>query len=204
MRHLTLSGPDALQRLRQLKEEMARNPAPPTVWERVEIPGPDLPGRDRLEIGLLHRAGGDMQTDRHTTDFIINGVSLFAATGASQSDLCGRFARGDRSGNRRLQAIFMLQAPDEPYGLPPGEVAFFVCPECGDLECGAVRGTIARDGPDIVWSDFTNSLSLSALHEQRGPFHFPQAEYEAAITRAAIGVGLVAPRRDEGTAARER
>jgi hypothetical protein len=32
-------------------------------------------------------------------------------------------------------------------------VAIYVCPECGDLLCGAITAVIDRDGADIVWRE---------------------------------------------------
>ena len=38
-------------------------------------------------------------------------------------------------------------------GFPDGRAAVLVCPECGDLECGALSVNVTRGGT-VVWSDF--------------------------------------------------
>jgi len=37
--------------------------------------------------------------------------------------------------------------------LPDGRVALYVCPECGDLGCGAVTALVERANDDVVWRD---------------------------------------------------
>jgi hypothetical protein len=36
----------------------------------------------------------------------------------------------------------------------------YVCPECGDLGCGALTAKVGRDGDYIVWSDFAFETGL--------------------------------------------
>lgn len=46
---------------------------------------------DQLELVALHRRSeaDPPKRERHTFDFVVNGVSLFTATQASASDMCG-------------------------------------------------------------------------------------------------------------------
>jgi hypothetical protein len=49
---------------------------------------------DHLELATLHRIGSadPLKQERYTFDFMVNGVSLFEATQASISDMCGCFS----------------------------------------------------------------------------------------------------------------
>ncbi len=74
--------------------------------------------------------------------------------------------------------------------LPPNRVAIYVCPECGDLGCGAVTVAIDRDGEDIIWSDFRwerNWIDPFDLEERRfdvGPFRFETDAYTLVLNKA--------------------
>ncbi|WP_407314183.1 hypothetical protein [Desulfosporosinus sp. SB140] len=65
--------------------------------------------------------------------------------------------------------------------------AIFICPECGDLGCGAISVNIKRVGDIIIWSDFAveDNLGLYEIEYDRlkdlGPFYFQYDQYEAAI-----------------------
>lgn len=39
-------------------------------------------------------------------------------------------------------------------GFPDGRAAVLVCPECGDLECGALSVGITRESSTVRWADF--------------------------------------------------
>jgi hypothetical protein len=70
-------------------------------------------------------------------------------------------------------------------------VALFICPECGDLACGAITFRLSRAGDAARWSDFayengydetqTDFDSYSTI----GPFEFALDAYRTVITRAA-------------------
>ncbi len=54
---------------------------------------------DRLDVAMRYRpANRDIRgkiiagTERHSVDFVVNGLSLFAATGADAMDMCGCFS----------------------------------------------------------------------------------------------------------------
>lgn len=38
-----------------------------------------------------------------------------------------------------------------------GRVAIFVCPACGDIDCGATTAVIASEGEEIIWREFADS-----------------------------------------------
>jgi hypothetical protein len=49
---------------------------------------------DQLELATIDRIGSarPLKRERHTFNFMVNGVSLFEATQASSSDMCGCFS----------------------------------------------------------------------------------------------------------------
>jgi hypothetical protein len=38
--------------------------------------------------------------------------------------------------------------------LPNDRRSFFVCPECGDLVCGAVTAIVVKEGDTVSWRNF--------------------------------------------------
>jgi hypothetical protein len=53
-----------------------------------------------------------------------------------------------------------------------------VCPECGDIGCGAIAVRVTRDGGNVVWSDFARengSEESSPIGCE--PIHFDASQY---------------------------
>jgi hypothetical protein len=88
----------------------------------------------------------------------------------------------------------------------PARVAIFVCPECGDAECGYVSAIVERSGDEIIWRDFASSWhdhfpepgeggagSLWKHETESYPstieFRFDAAEYRLAIVNRPFTVG---------------
>jgi hypothetical protein len=156
---------------------------------------------DRLDIAMLHRAAHRekilTRAERHSVDFVVDGVSLFAATRAGALDLCGCFSPDYatwpnelvRDENERMAKIFTFESPPE---IERDRVALFICPQCGDLACGAITFRLSRADDTVRWSDFafengydeeqTDFDSYSAI----GPFEFAVEDYMAVIRRAVI------------------
>lgn len=76
---------------------------------------------------------------------------------------------------------------ERPPELPGGRVAFYVCPSCGDLDCGAVSGVVERTATQVVWRDFRwDALSDDDgdhLRYRGGPFVFDRAQHDAELRR---------------------
>lgn len=109
-------------------------------------------------------------------DFVVDGQSLLEqATG-------GTSVLGCHIGNDERCDFLLLRRHDVQ--LEAGQVALYVCSECGDYGCGLTVATVERRGDRIVWSDFAD---LDWNHRVRrpvaglGPFGFDAVEYEAAI-----------------------
>jgi hypothetical protein len=67
----------------------------------------------------------------------------------------------------------------------------FVCPECGDLGCGAITARIQRDGEQITWdrfgyeNDYDSNMSDFETFSVLGPFTFSSEQY-AAVLRSIL------------------
>jgi len=164
---------------------------------------------DQLDVAMLHRSGereGDsIKNERHSLDFLVNGVSLFEMTRAGERDLCGCFwvAADVKDMTLRVTRELLLQQPTEVPAasreVADHRVALFVCPECADLGCGAITVSIERVGDVVRWSRFayqtnyeygngTNDDNFEA-YVSIGPFRFDWDSYRSVIDRAAASCG---------------
>jgi len=147
---------------------------------------------DQLELAALHRKGSadPAKRERRTFDFVVNGVSLFEATEASASDMCGcisdpRF-EPELAGHMNVKSVNMLTS-DVHMGVGHRAV-LFGCPECGDFACGAITVFVSRDENSVRWSDFAyeNGFEPQTHVTGLGPFAFDWAAYLAAFSRAQV------------------
>jgi len=126
----------------------------------------------------------------------VNGVSLFSKTGAGERDLWGRFSpdyancgnKLARDENERIAKTFSFESPAD---IAEDRVALFVCPQCGDLGCGAITCRLSRHGETVRWSQFAYEDGFDddqndfERYSAIGPFEFATDEYLAAIANAA-------------------
>src|SRR4026208_1110056 len=90
----------------------------------------------RLELAWRIRQGAETRKHRDYLDFVIDGRSLGDLLGAAQSDLIGRLGWGDLRGyDYQFKRQLLLESPSE---LETGRQLLYVCPECGDVGCGAI------------------------------------------------------------------
>jgi hypothetical protein len=126
---------------------------------------PETGMTDTLDIALLHRPGETtaiaIKHERDSVDFVVDGQSVFKATKADERDMSGCFwiAEVDariKAHNQARAEQFTFARPaairETRGGVEHNRIMLFVCPECGDLGCGAITADIARDGDLIVWS----------------------------------------------------
>jgi hypothetical protein len=146
-------------------------------------------GFSRLELRPAERPGGGGKTRRDFLDFVVDGRSLFDELTRRGHDLVSCLGWGDPAW--RAEGAARLLRRVEP-DLPGGRTALFVCPECGDLDCGAVSAVVAREGEAIVWRDLAFEHAYMAEGGRGveplpglGPFRFHPAEYHAALAPLA-------------------
>lgn len=72
-------------------------------------------------------------------------------------------------------------APD----LASGRVPIFICPECGDLGCGAITVVVERHRDTVIWRDFGWDVNYDTgedhIRLQIDPLVFDRAQYEAEL-----------------------
>jgi hypothetical protein len=143
---------------------------------------------DQLELAGLHRIGsGDPQKrERHSFDFVVNGISLFEATQAREYDMCGCLSdpQFEPEVARRMNRTTIARlTSDVPVG--GHRVALFVCPECGDFACGAITARVSRTEFGVQWSDFAYENGHDAASRLvLGPFAFEWPAYTSEIERS--------------------
>ena len=157
------------------------------IVQRAERPAEDL-------------GGGARRTGRVYADFVVDGAAL-SRRAQARADLISCLGWGTRAGQDAVVAMLLLERPCEAL---EGRVPIYVCPECGDIYCGAVTAVIERLGDTVVWRNFGFETGLDidppvldqANLADLGPFEFPWAMYENAI-RQGYGLGgfLEVPRR---------
>jgi hypothetical protein len=146
---------------------------------------------DQLELVVLHRSGSPPKKERYTFDFAVNRQSLFTVTGAANFDLSGCLSVPQREPElavRLNDGLARLLTSAVPIG-ESNRVALYVCPECGDLACGAITARVSRSEAVVHWSDFAyeNGDDSETKLSKVGPFAFDWTSCVTEIERACAG-----------------
>ena len=153
-----------------------------------------------LNIAAARRPGetnpnGSFKTERNFWDFIIDGISLRSNWQSPDdfgimTDVIGVLGWGTAESEH--EAVAKLRKEAEP-DYPPNRIALYVCPECGDLGCGAVTVAVEREEEVIIWSDFRWEVNWYADHQDEstvylklGPFRFALDSYIEVLNRALM------------------
>ena len=146
---------------------------------------------ERPGVAKIGRLGGSI-TSRRYLDFNIDGESLRDVVDASSRDLIGRLGWCSPAEDRTAVDQLLLR---QPAPLPEGRQLLYVCPECGDIGCGAITAFVEAEGDVVIWRDFgyendydpnmTDRDSLSRV----GPFRFHLVEYTRVLTEVLDGRG---------------
>jgi hypothetical protein len=130
----------------------------------------------QLQLRPAVRAGSGGRTERRYLDFVVDGRALLPLVGSP--DLIGGVGWGAAEGERLYIERLLLRAATD---VPSGRVSIYVCPECGDIGCGAVTARIAKTSDAFVWSDFAfennDDSTLDERYDELGPFAFNKTEY---------------------------
>lgn len=144
-----------------------------------------------LNHQLLFRAGssssnGCTTVERTSVDFLIDGESLLQAlvtADGGHSDFMGCFVQGFPEENQTTAEKLMASTkPDTERG----GVLLYLCPECGDLGCGAYSALVTQTKSGYTWEDFAyeNGYEAPRRIEGLGPFHFAHDGYVSALHQA--------------------
>jgi hypothetical protein len=95
-------------------------------------------------------------------------------------DLIGRLGWGANEIERDAIDILLLKKPPD---LPDGRRLLYVCPECGDIGCGALTVKIEKTNEHFVWKGFgyennyDGRMPLLEEYKHIGPFFFDKHQY---------------------------
>ena len=93
-----------------------------------------------LNLNKATRKIGKNQTPRDYFDFFVSGRSLRTILNIEDDDLITLLGWGqNKEYDRRVLNVFRLKEKSE---LDSGRVMIYVCPECGDIDCGAITAII--------------------------------------------------------------
>lgn len=124
-------------------------------------------------------ASHSSKTERRYIDFIISGKSLGDLLEVTKKDLTGTFGWTENSllENEQINEYIGLVKAE----LQTGRTSLYVCPECGDIGCGAITVKIEMTDDTVTWKDFgyENDVDAVSLDEYNsiGPFTFNKKEY---------------------------
>jgi hypothetical protein len=152
---------------------------------------------NHLDIAILHRRGESSRsgftTERWSIDFLVDGHSLSDLLNAGNLDRCGVFLAAQDGLPRRSEVNAETHRLFANVGSSATRLPLYVCPECGDLGCGALTCDVRCVGDKIMWSrfgfenDYDDAMSDFISYDTIGPFEFDARQYTAAIERAAAG-----------------
>jgi len=129
---------------------------------------------------------GTSQAPRRFLDIYIDGKSLYSWKASEFDFITGVWVGREHiaSGELYLHRLMRTAPPD----FMDGRNSLYICPECGDLGCGAVSALIRRDNDAIVWeafgyqNDYDETVQFSGF-ETLGPFRFKIEEYQSTLDK---------------------
>jgi hypothetical protein len=134
---------------------------------------------DILQLQLKRRSRDNNKTPRTYYDFMVNGRSLMDIL--KLGDRISVLVQNNWNWNKEVAKQLLLKKTSE---LPSGRVPIYICPECGDLGCGAVTVKIIEDGMFFIWSNFgVETYHTSDLIKQYdvGPYRFNKIDYSDSL-----------------------
>jgi hypothetical protein len=119
----------------------------------------------------------------HYLDFVVDGTSL--RTMAHEADMVTQLNPGWLG---FADIVSQLRGQVATEGLSEGRVMLLVCPQCGDLGCGAITARIDLDEDYVSWADFLYENTYSEplpVPPLPGSIRFDRAAYEAVLDSAS-------------------
>ncbi|HTJ11438.1 MAG TPA: hypothetical protein VL547_05420 [Dinghuibacter sp.] len=133
-----------------------------------------------LHLKHAVRKGDAHRKEREFLEFYVSGRSLKSILGIEDSDLVTSIDL-DRN-NKQILNVFRGK---EKSRLETGRVMIYVCPECGDIGCGAITAIILDRGAKIIWSDFGSEAGdgVTELYAHIEPIEFDRQSYFSAFSK---------------------
>ena len=130
-----------------------------------------------LELAWNVRGGGGGRTERRFLDYVVDGTPLSSVIKADVISPFGWCVAAEQV--KAASRLVREASPD----LPEERVSLFVCPECGDLDCGAVGITVDRGQGLVIWRDFAFESNGERSSYALGPFRFDGRAYHQQFER---------------------
>lgn len=132
-------------------------------------------------------SNGCTSVERSFADFRIDERSLLeilVTADGGHSDYMSGFVSGHLEQN--LQFANSLVRCDQLQA-KPYRVVIYICPECGDIGCGAYSVQIRSFNGEIIWEEFAyeNGYEEPRAIPDVGPFIFSSAPYVRAVNAAS-------------------
>lgn len=140
-----------------------------------------------LSYQELYRPGSNRNgctvAERRSVDFLIDGQSLLQVLvkiDGGHADFMGCLVNGFPEQNKKSAAALLLSAPPDT---DSGRVLLYICPECGDIGCGAYAVRVTKNDSSYVWDSFAyeNGYEEPRIIESFGPLCFEKSAYEKTV-----------------------
>jgi hypothetical protein len=137
-----------------------------------------------FELRKTTRQGHSNKVERLYLDFCPGGECVFQ-NDVEKRDLSSVLWVNPLVVEERNKSILRL-LKELPGDLPDNRVSLYICPECGDIGCGAITAKISIENDRVTWEEFgyENNYQNEVLTEPfvaLGPFVFDRGEYEQKL-----------------------
>lgn len=132
-------------------------------------------------------SNGCTSVERSFADFRIDERSLLeilVTADGGHSDYMSGFVSGYSEQNLRFaDSLIRCNRPEAE----PCRVVIYICPECGDIGCGAYSVQIRSLRDEIIWEEFAyeNGYEEPRVISDVGPFIFSSPPYVRVVKNAS-------------------
>jgi len=133
----------------------------------------------------FRKGEGSQKPERKYIDFVVSGQALSQLFAIADLDLIGTFGWSENKAeeSRQLDEFLGLK----PDALKTNRTSFYVCPNCGDIGCGAITASIEVTETSVIWKDFSLGTDYSEpeleTYKHIGPFVFEKNMYTAELEK---------------------
>src|SRR5580692_1963851 len=117
-----------------------------------------------LQLQPAIRKGSHNKKEVEYLDFVVSGRSLKSILGLENADYVTLIGYG--TNKEFVKQIFNIFRLKEKSYLATGRVMIYACPECSDIDCGAITAVILDLGSKIAWKDFGYETGYGGVTER--------------------------------------